>query len=311
MTLDVQDAPSSAGEDTLSMIKDLRSAEAPAAEPEGPPTTIETKEVGETNETTDPTPEDLERQAEERRNALLREIAIDPDLTGQYVQQQYQPAPPQTAAAPPQKEQGVSLPFDEFSFDAGNPAHIQALFDARLNEVGGPMFEKLDFITQQFQQAQQAQQYQQIQQLEQEANNKTVAFLDTYVPGFSGIVEKVSKGERLTATERAVLNEAVNAESAYFQAYQRQGHQHVVYDVQARAKIAQQIGPALKEYAKELGLVAQPSAKTPLTPEQQKQMKQEMYVESSNAVPAANAGNFDKAHQSGDTLQMIRALRGK
>lgn len=312
MTLDVQNAIPSNAEDTLSMIADIRGGGEAEAAPAGTEAPAEVKEVStESTESALATPEDLEKHAEERRNALLREIAIDPDLTGQYVQQQYYQPPQAPQQEQPQTPQGNTLPFDEFSFDANNPEHIQAIFDARLNEIGGPMFETIQRIEQRFQQEEAARQQQQVQELESFANKKTVEFLDTYVPGFSGIVDKVSKGERLSASEKAVLNEAVNAESAYFQAYRQQGHQYVAYDVQARAKIAQQIGPALKEYAKELGLVAQPSAKTQLTPEQQQQMKQEMYVESSNAVPAANTGTFDKAYQAGDPLQMIRALRGK
>lgn len=244
------------------------------------------------------------QDAEARRTALLREIAINPAATQQYAQQQYQQ---QYQPQQQQVDQGPILPFDEFSYDPNNADHQRALIAAQLQEVGGPLFDKLNAITQRFEAEEEAKQVEQFKEVASQANNKTVEFLDTYVPGFGNIAGKLGKNEPLTAVERAVFNEAVNAESALFEMYEAQGYTDVRWNVQARAHIAQQIGPALQQYAKDLGLVAQPS-KPKLTPEQQKVMKQEMYVESSNAVPA-NASSFDSAHAKGDIDGMIGALR--
>lgn len=309
--LDVSEAGS-----TLSMISELRGGGEPPPEPTTETSAPEpAKADAPAIETTaEPAAEADDAELEARRTALMREIALDPSLTQRYAQQQY--APQQQ----PQIEQPPELPFDEFTFDPSNPAHQQALFDARLQEVGGPLFDKIDRIAQRFEQEDQQRQQQQIEGLAKQANQKTVAFLDTYVPGFSTIAEKLGGSQPLTAQEKAIFNEAVNAESAIVSHYAeqmaqqnqvpyQQAYNYLLHDVQARAQIAQIIGPELKKYASELGLVSQPRA-AQLTPEQRQVMKQESYVESSNAVPATSAGSFDKAHQKGDTLSMIRALRG-
>lgn len=286
-------------------LRDEAEAPAPEAAPAEPAATEEAPEVS-------------DEEAETRRNALLREIAMDPGLTQQYVQQQYQPPvyAPAPAPAQYQEPQAPELPFDEFSFDPNNPEHHKAL----ITQIAAPLFDQVQQVNQRFQQEEQARQAQQMQAVAQQANEKAVAFLDTYVPGFAGIADKLSKGETLKAAERAVFNEAVNAESAMFNGYAmqmaqqagipyQQAYDYVTHNVQIRAQIAQQIGPQIKTYAKEIGLVSQPTSKPQLPPEAQKQMKREMYVESSNAVPAANAGGFEKALESGDAFQMIRALR--
>lgn len=289
------------GVNELDLISDLRNPE-PAAEPVAEP--------AETPVTEEP-PIDDEKEAESKREALLREIAMDPGLTQQYATQQAQPA---------QQEQAIELPFDEFTFDAGNPQHMQALLDARLAEVGGPLFDKLDKIAQRFEQEEQIKQQQQFEQAAEHANKKTVEFLDTYVPGFNDIAQKFMGDQVITPVEEAVFNKAVNLESAMFQSFAQQlAMQHQVHpaqaynfvtnNVQIRAQIAQQIGPEIKKYAQALGLVAQP--KPAITPEQKQVMKQESYVESSNAVPANTVTSFEKALASGNELQMIQALRQK
>ncbi len=297
-----------AEDDSLSIISSLR-AEQKEATDEGSAVPATEPQESKSEETpTEPSTEELEQEAEARRNALLREIAIDPVLTNQYAQQQYYSSQQPQQYQPPQPQlepQSPALPFDEFTFDANNPEHMKALMAAQIEEAGSPLFEKIDKIAQRFEKEEQQRQYQELRQVEDHANQKTVEFLDTYIPGFKGITDKVSKGENLNPIEKAVFNEAVNAESYFLQQYP-----NAVYDVQARAQIAQHIGPQLKEYAKALGLVAQPGVKTPqLTPEQKQVMSREMYVESSNAVPVSDAGSFEKAHKSGNLDQMIHALR--
>ena len=258
--------------------------------------------------------------AETKRLELMREIALDPALTQQYAQQQFYPQQqlpafqqpqfqqpqyqPQTQYQQPQ-EQEFQLPFDEFTYDSTNPEHQQALIAAQLHQIGGPLFQKIDQISQRFSQQEAQQQAAQQQQAAAYANQKTVEFLDTYVPGFAGIAQKVIDKQPWDAKEEAIFSMAVNMESLFFQQFPQ-----AMNDVQARALIAQNIGPILQQKAKELGLVSQPRPQQ-LTPEVQQQMRQEMYVESSNAVPAANATNFDKARAKGDALSMISELRRK
>jgi hypothetical protein len=326
--MDVQEnAPASAEveNDSLSQITALRAEQTETPEPPSEtPAQAQPEEPAKAEEPEAPS-EESDQEAEERRNALLREIAMDPGLTQQYAQQQYYPPQPQPQYQQPQpaQEQAPTLPFDEFTFDATNPEHMKALVAQQIQEVGNPLFETVEQLNQHFQQEEQAKQQSKLKDAHQQANQKIIEFIDTYVPGFSQITEKVGKGDALSAVERAVFNEAVNAESAYFNAYASQlaqqhnvgfneAYNYVTHNVQMRADIAQKIGPAIKTYAKELGLVAQPStAKPKVTPEQKQEMEREMYVESSNAVPAANAGSFEKAHQKGDTLGMIAALRQK
>lgn len=297
-------------EDTLSLISDLRKVDTPQPEEiEAPLATEPVKEeVKETPEAPPPeegpelTEEEIEKQLEERRNALLREIAIDPQLTQQYVQQQS--FVHGSSSVPPETQQvSEALPFNEEDFDFTNPQHVKALLAQQIQEVGGPLYEAVAQITQRYQEEEAAKQQQQLVQLAEHTNQKTVEFLDTYVPGFKNIAEKVSKGEAWSVQEEAIFNMAVNMESHYLQA-----NPQAAYNLQARAQIAQAIGPVLKEKAKALGLTGQ-SAKPQITPEQKQQMSREMQVESSNAVPVATAGSFDKALKSGDTLSMIRELR--
>jgi len=301
-------APAEAEVNTLGMISDLRtaepSAESPAEPPQPSPAPAEPPAEEQPAEVSD-------QEAEERRNQLLREIASDPLLTQQYAQGQFYP----------QQEEEVQpfqLPFDEDSFDPTNPAHQQALFDARLMEIGGPLFEKINQIAQRFEQQEQLAQQQAFQQQAQQANQKTVALLDTYVPGFSGIAEK--DVDSWSPVEEAVFTLAANMENNLVQQYAGaivqnnpgvsfdQAYSFALNNTQIRAQIAQQIGPDLKKKAAALGLVSQPRT-AQLTAEQKQVMKQESYVESSNAVPAVTAGSFDKALESGDSFQMIRALR--
>lgn len=255
-------------------------------------------------------PEDPEKQAEERRNAYLREIAMDPGLSLQYAQnpqqfQQPQPQYQQPAYQQPPAPQQPQVPWsDPSDYDPTNPDHQKALLAAQLQEYGNPLFEKVERMEQRFAQEEAQKQAQQLQEVHNAVNQRTVNFLDTYVPGFAGIAEKVGKGEGLSPIEKAVFNEAVNAESAYLQTL----HPHAAMDVKVRTQIAQQIGPQLKEYAKALGLVSQPK-QVAITPQMKQDMKRESYVESANAVPAVTAGAFDKALESGDEFQMIRALR--
>lgn len=254
--------------------------------------------------------EESDVEAEAKRQAILREIAMDPGLTQQYVQQQAaQPAQQPQQYQPVQQEQDDPLPFDEFTYDPTNPAHQAALIAQQIKQVGAPLFEQMEQQNQYAQQQQALQQQQHYQQVEETANKKTVEFLDTYVPGFIDITDRFVKGgpEGLSAQEEALFNKAVNLESSAFALLQRQGVANPHLNVQARAQIAQHIGPELKKYAKALGLVSQPKAQ--VTPEQKQVMKQESYVESSNAVPVDTTGKFEKAAAKRDTLSMIAALR--
>jgi len=302
--LTLEHTPEQSGEDINALISDIRGQE------DSQEQVTETSTPPEPAETVEEPPQEDESEAEARRNAILREIAIDPNLTQQYAQRQQAP----------QQEEAPALPFDEFSFDPNNPQHMQALLDARLAEVGGPLFEKINSIAERFEQEEQQRQAQHYQQVADAVNQKTVEFLDTYVPSFAKIAEKFGNDEPISAIERAVFNEAVNAESAMVIAHAQQlaqqhgvtvdqAYHYAINNPQIRTHIAQQIGPHLKKYASELGLVAQPKAQ--LTPEAKQQMKQEMYVESSNAVPASTVSSFEKALEKGDELSMIRALRAK
>lgn len=303
-----------AGE-SLSLIADLRGTETTTEQTT--PVNTETTETPTEQTTTEPA--DNEADAEARRTALLREIAIDPALTNQYIQQTYQ-APQQQVQQQTQVDQAPVLPFDEFSFDPANPAHQQAMLDARLNEVGGPLFQKIDVLAQRFEQEDQQRQAQQMQQAMQQTNEKIVDLLDTYVPGLRSLADKMTKNETTSAKERAVWTEAVNAETYHMQVIAQQiaqqenvpfqqAYNYVSHNGQLRAQISQQIGPYLQDFAKDIGLVSQP--KSTLTPEQKQQIKRESYVESSSAVPASAAGNFEKAAKKGDSLSMIAALRAK
>lgn len=310
MEVQTGNTPADAGvdNDTLSLISALRNETAaePEAAPETPPAAEPAAPSAEPAPEPEPAQEDTEAEAEARRNALLREIAMDPAQTQQYVQQQYYQQPP-AQQAPQQQEPSEPSSIDEafaqeFPGEDYDPYSLK--HNAFIQRYNLQPFQ--EFVAQQEQENQQIQaqqQAQQAQQMAQQVNQKAVAFLDTYVPGFAAMAEKLTKNESLTAIERAVFNEAVNAESFYLQHYPQ-----ALYDVQLRAQIAQQIGPHLKKYASDLGLVSQP--KPQLTPEAKQQIRQESYVEPSNAVPSASgASAFDKALERGDSLSMIRALR--
>jgi hypothetical protein len=328
--MDVEtNAPASAEAETntLEMIQELRGAEkTPESESVSNETTTPTEVSNETkpDEKIEPASGD-EAEAEARRTALLREIAMDPVATQNYAQQQYYAPQQQTTHTPPvtvpDAAQAPALPFDEFSFDPGNPEHQKALINAQLHEQAAPIYQMLERITSRFDAEDQQSQARQITDLRSKNNHTTLNLLDTYVPGIKGMVDRIGQQQELTPTEDAVFNKAVNLESAQMQgvAYhlttQYQGldygtaYEYVLNNTNIRAQIAQAVGPELKKYASALGLVAQPGAKTQLTPEQKLVMKQESYVESSNAVPANTANSFEKALKSRDTLGMIHELR--
>lgn len=323
--MDVQDnAPASAAEniDTLSLISDLRADHGEAAAEPTPQPETSLPQVADAPAASEPAVEAPDEAAEARRNALLREIAIDPALTNQYLQQQFAPAhqPQQQAPVVQPQQQPAALPFDEFTYDSNNPEHQKALIAHQLHELGGPMFEAVSQMAQRQQQQDQAQQQQQQQAMAAQANKKTTEFMDTYTPGFSKITEKLTNKEPLTGVEDAVFRKAADHEAAWLDAYAADiaqkyqtdfgtARSYAVGNVQIRADIAQKIGPEIQKYAKELGLVSQPAPT--LTPEAKKVMKQEAYVESSNAVPASSASKFESAHKSGDTVYMIGAIRAQ
>lgn len=298
-------------ESTLELISSLRAQDAPVTEEATESTPPEAAKPETPAEETPPVDED--KEAEARRNALLREIAIDPVRTHHYA---YGKTQPESKA-----EEAFTLPFDAETYDPTNLEHQQALMDARLQQIGGPLFEAIEKINQRHEQEQAEKQQQVYQQNHEQAQQKTVAFLDTYVPGFQGITEKLSKGEEPTVQEEAVFNVAVNLESAYLHAYSQNlmeqnpgvsyqvAYNYVLQDVKTRAEIAQKVGPVLKEKAAALGLVAQPKTAATLTPEQKKVIKQESYVESSNAVPVNTTSSFEKALSKHDSVRMIAALR--
>lgn len=320
-------------DNSLSMISQLRGSdpdteETPSEAPEtkATPTPAPTPAPAVTPaEVVDP--ED-DTEAENRRNAVLREIAMDPAASRQYVhEQQYGPSEPAAE---------IELPFDEDSFDPTNIEHQKALHRAQLLEFGGPMFDMVERLNQRFEQQDRREQEKQTQAVEQLGTKKTIELLDTYVPGFADLADKYQSDTELTPVEDAVIQKAVNAEAVGFhqatlhiiddycakngvqlgpeeaQTAYTNVHAHVVRDVNIRAHIAQQIGPEIKKYAKGLGLAAQSkTTKQPLTDEQKRVMKQESYVESSNAVPADTSTKFDKAHNAKDVDGMIGLLRAR
>lgn len=283
--------------DTLGMIN-LLNKESEAPEP-----------------TKDPEPIDEDKAAEDKRAEILRQIAVNPHLSQQYAQQYQQP---QFYQQPQQQQQAFSpqldstitpidepqsvLPFDADTFDATDLSHQEALLTHKIEQVGQPLFEQLENIQKYFTQAEQTVQQQQEQEAIQKSDEVALKLMDTYVPAFSGIIEKMKNQETLSPKERSLVNTAANDEARLLEQYPQ-----AVYDPQLRAQIIQHIGVGVQELAQALGLES-PASTPVVTPEQKQQYAREMYVESSNQVPVSTVTQFDKAHKTGDLLGMISAL---
>jgi len=269
--------------------------------------------------TATPTPPDADK---EKINAIERAIASNPQLRAQYLSelygvsiqaplpsgqqagqqlpagqanQQQQVVNPQAAQqnAFPGFQQQVEVPSDE-EFDPYSKSHMLSLIQSALVPYGHYIQSSIQQEEQARQQAAQAQQQAYIQQTEQ--NIQTL--MEKNLPGWKDVYNSPEP-----TLEQNVL--ADFSEKAFAQAlhdYPREVWTHP----KVQADVALKIAPQIKNLATKLGVAfAQPvQADTA----KQKAAAREMYVESSNALPATNLTDFDRAAKKGDTLGMIKAL---